>query len=256
MCYFWGMKSMNSITLRQWLQQRPFTLTMSSGFFSFFAHCGVVSVLEEEGLFPARITGSSSGAMIGAGWAAGCSAQLLRDFAFSLQKEDFWDPGLGLGLLRGRLFRRLIGQIAPVQRIEKCPIPLTVSVYDILARQTVAVNEGPLAEMVYASCAMPGFFQPVRINGRFYADGGIKDRPGLAGVPDGERVFYHHIASRSPWRRKNSPSLRVPQRHNMVTLAVPNLTRANPNALENGRLAFAQARAALQSALDQPISAP
>lgn len=241
-------------TLRQWLQQRPFTLTMSSGFFSFFAHCGVLSVLEEEGLFPARITGSSSGAMMGAGWAAGCSAQRLRDFAFSLQKEDFWDPGLGLGLLRGRLFRRLISQIAPVQQIEKCPIPLTVSVYDILARQTVAVSQGPLAELVYASCAMPGFFQPVWINGRFYADGGIKDRPGLAGVADGERVFYHHIASRSPWRRKNSPSLRVPQRDNMVTLAVPNLTRANPNRLENGRLAFAQAREALHRALESPVS--
>ena len=37
-------------TLREWLREQPFTLVMSSGFFGFFAHAGVVSVLEEEGL--------------------------------------------------------------------------------------------------------------------------------------------------------------------------------------------------------------
>ena len=61
----------SDITLRDWLRQKPFTLTLSSGFFSFFAHCGMLSVLEEEGLTPQRITGASSGAMVGACWASG-----------------------------------------------------------------------------------------------------------------------------------------------------------------------------------------
>ena len=53
-------------TLRDWLAGKPFTLVMSSGFFGFFAHAGVVSVLEEQGLRPARIAGSSAGALVGA----------------------------------------------------------------------------------------------------------------------------------------------------------------------------------------------
>ena len=48
------------LTLREWLAEGPFTLALSSGFFGFFAHAGVVSVLEAEGLRPARIAGSAS----------------------------------------------------------------------------------------------------------------------------------------------------------------------------------------------------
>lgn len=241
-------------TLRQWLQVEPFTLSMSAGFFAFFAHCGVVSVLEDEGLFPAEVTGASSGAMIGAAWASGCSAQLLRDFSFSLRKADFWDPGWGLGLLKGDRFRRITAQICRVGRLEECAIPVAISVYDVLARETMALRKGPIQDVISASAAMPLFFQPVRINGRLYSDGGIYDRPGLISVENGRRVFYHHIASRSPWRRKNSSALKVPQRNNMTALVVQNLTRANPNRLENGRFAFAQARESMQKALDQVVT--
>jgi NTE family protein len=56
---------------------------MSAGFFSFFAHCGLVSVLEDAGLYPTKITGASAGALIGAGWASGCSASRLQTRLFS-----------------------------------------------------------------------------------------------------------------------------------------------------------------------------
>jgi hypothetical protein len=54
-------------TLRDWLRGGPFTLGLSSEFFGFFAHAGVVSVLEPEGLLPARVVGSSAGALTGGG---------------------------------------------------------------------------------------------------------------------------------------------------------------------------------------------
>ena len=69
----------DSMVLKDWLTEQPFTLTMSSGFFSFFAHCGMLSVLEKEKLFPVKITGSSAGAMIGAFWASGCSAGVIKE---------------------------------------------------------------------------------------------------------------------------------------------------------------------------------
>ena len=104
-------------TLRQWLAAEAFTLVMSSGFFSFFAHCGVLTALEEDGLPPARLAGSSAGALTAGLWAAGLAAGAVRDLYFSLCKKDFWDPAPGLGLLRGRRFRSLIRSASPVSRI-------------------------------------------------------------------------------------------------------------------------------------------
>src|SRR5262249_53323541 len=92
-------------TLREWLSGGPFTLAMSSGFFGFFAHAGVMSVLEEEQLFPARISGSSAGALVGGLWAAGVSPRTICTLLVELRREHFWDVGLGFGLLRGARFR-------------------------------------------------------------------------------------------------------------------------------------------------------
>src|SRR3954470_8125789 len=92
-------------TLRDYLREGPFALAMSSGFFSFFAHTGFFTVLEDEGLLPARISGSSAGALVGGAWAAGMSARALGRELCALERRDFWDPGVGAGLLRGKLFR-------------------------------------------------------------------------------------------------------------------------------------------------------
>ncbi len=94
-------------------------------------------------------------------------------------------------------------------------------------------------------------FHPVRIGRRLYWDGGILDRPGLAGVPPGERVLMHHIASKSPWRAE----LPIPRRAGMVTLVVDGLPRSGPFKLDEGRRALALAREATQRALDTAIPA-
>src|SRR5215212_4813676 len=92
-------------TLREWLADGPFSLAMSSGFFGFFAHAGVMTVLEDVGHLPVRVSGPSAGALVGGIWASGLDAPRIRDELLGLRREDFWDPGFGLGLLRGRLFR-------------------------------------------------------------------------------------------------------------------------------------------------------
>jgi NTE family protein len=57
-------------TLRAWLRERSFALGLSSGFFGFFAHPGLMSVLEEDDLLPARLAGSSADALISGLWGA------------------------------------------------------------------------------------------------------------------------------------------------------------------------------------------
>lgn len=222
---------------------------MSSGFFSFFAHAGMLSALLAGGCVPARITGSSAGALVGACWASGHDEQALQDALFDLNKDDFWDPSPGFGLLKGEKFRAKLAGFLKVDNFTDCRVPLAISVFDIFQRQTEVIRHGDLVASVYASCAFPLLFQPIRINRRYYLDGGVKDRPALASVKPSERVLYHHIKSRSPWRRKNSKALEIPRKDNMRVIALDNIPRVGPNQLDQGPLAFNAAFAATEKLL-------
>lgn len=239
--------------LGDWLAREPYTLGMSSGFFSFFAHCGLLSALEQADLLPRSVTGSSAGALTGGLWAAGLSAAEIADLYFSLRKQDFWDPAPGLGLLRGERFRRLLRTTSPVARLEACPRPASVSAFDLFRCKTRVLRSGDFADVVYASCAVPLMFHPIRTHGGLLVDGGIADRPGLAGVTASARVFHHHISNRSPWRRRRGRALQAPRRDNMVSLIIDGLPRPGPDALAVGRQAWNAARRSALQALERPL---
>lgn len=242
-------------TLHDWLSEAPFTLALSSGFFGFFAHAGAVCVLEEENLIPVRVCGSSAGALVGGLWAAGVPARHIRDRLMALRRQHFWDPWPGLGLLRGARFRAALQEILPVETFEECPRRLAVSVFDVLSRRTEVVTSGPLAPALHASCALPVLFQPVRIGRRLYADGGVLDRHALAGLETGERVLYHHLTSRSPWRRRDSPALRIPAIASLRAVALQGLPRVGPFRLERGPEVIDLAAEGMRSAL-RAVEAP
>ncbi|HET7825296.1 MAG TPA: patatin-like phospholipase family protein, partial [Anaeromyxobacter sp.] len=103
------------------------------------------------------------------------------------------------------------------------------------------------------SCAAPVLFQPVWIDGRRYLDGGVLDRHGLAGLRSGERVLYHHLTSRSPWRRRNSPALRVPELPGLRALAFEGIPRCGPFRMERGREAMERAAEGTRIALDEAL---
>lgn len=238
-------------TLREHLREGPFALAMSSGFFSFFAHTGFLTVLEDEGLLPMRVSGSSAGALVTGTWAAGLDAPELARELDQLERRDFWDPGMGAGFLRGRLFRERLERLLPNARFDRCRVPVAISAFEVRSRRTRVLDTGDLGAAIQASCAVPLLFHPVAIDGRSYLDGGILDRPGLAGMPESEpRVLFHHIGSKSAWRIK----LDVPRRPNMVTVVLDGLPRSGPFRLEAGRQAFRAARAAMKRALDEKIA--
>ncbi|MFZ5755703.1 MAG: patatin-like phospholipase family protein [Pseudomonadota bacterium] len=239
-------------TLADWLAAEPFTLTLSSGFFGFFAHAGMLSALHDAGLVPARITGASAGALVGSARAAGLEPRRIIEELLALEKRDFWDPAPGLGFLRGVLFRERLTRLLPVSRFENCVLPLTLSVHEWASRSTRTVSNGDLVPAVYASCAVPLLFHPLRLDGKLCADGGIGDRWGLAGTRSGERVFYHHLGSRSPWRRKGDPGLQIPQRPGMAALELFALPRSGPSRLTLGKRIVEQARVSTARALSMP----
>jgi NTE family protein len=239
-------------TLREWLREEPFGLTMSAGFFGFFAHAGALVALEDAQLRPMRASGASAGALVTGVWSAGVDAGDIARELLALRREDFWDPGVGLGLLRGRLFLERLRAMMPAKTFAECRVPLALSAFDLASRRVRVLERGDVAPAITASCALPGQFHPVWIDGRPLVDGGVTDRAGLAGMPEGTRLLYHHLGSKSPWRSRGSPALRVPARANMRAVVLDGLPRVGPFRLQDGARAFEAARRAMGTALGRP----
>lgn len=223
--------------LRSWLERGPFTLALSSSYFGFYAHAGLMQAFEEAGLRPAKLSGSSAGALVGAAWASGMDAREVRELLFSVKRADFWDPGLGAGLLRGGKFRRLIAKHF-VSRFEDTRIPFEVAVFDILRARTEYVGRGDLPSAVVASCAVPGLFHPVRREGRWLWDGGVFDKPGvnLAGADD-ERILSVMLESSSKvasWYERGVARTTHARDENWRELRIEGLPQLNFTRLQLG----------------------
>ncbi len=252
------------------LRRAPFELIMSSGFFGFFAHAGFIAALEEAGLVPSLVGGSSAGALVTGLWAAGLPAGKIRERLFTLRREEFWDldPSLGLGrlfggsatgfgLLRGEAFCRLLeSALAEVgaARLADCRVPLRVVAYDVDRRTTCVLADPDLsiAAALRASCSFPGMFQPIRIGGARYLDGGIGDRAGIRAATPGRPVLFHHLVPRSPWRAIHRTQNEPPAWPQLIVLAEPSLPRLGPFRLERGRIAYELAYAMARRALAAP----
>jgi NTE family protein len=239
-------------TLREALAEAPSGLALSSGFFGFFAHTGVLAALLDAGLTPARVSGSSAGALVGGLWAAGLEMDDARRTLARLTRDAFWDPAPGLGLLRGRKLRSLLEGLLPERTFGRTRVPLAISVYDLLTRKTAVIHDGDIAPAIHASCAVPLMFHPVRIGGRFYVDGGVADRPGLVGMPSG-RTFYHHLASHLSRVQAAERRNAIPRRPDLLSLVLEGLPRPHPFDLTIGPRAIEEAYARTLEALDRPV---
>lgn len=217
----------------------PFTLSLSSGFFGFYAHVGFLKALADLRVEPAAYTGASAGAIIAAAAASGMNIKEIEALALRVSRDLFWDPFPGLGFLRGKRLQEVIAREIGSD-FEKLQKPLRISTFDIATRSTKVFTSGNLARVIRASCAVPVMFHPVRIDRRFYWDGGVKDKMGIHGLPLQEKILSHYLenGSRDPYslyesrRDTNSVSARG---GNLVKLRLKGLPRSGPFALHRGR---------------------
>jgi len=233
------------------LQKEPFTLCMSSGFFGFYAHAGMLEALLEAGLRPQRMVGSSAGALVGGCVAAGVDIQTLRDILFSIDRQAFWDPAFGGGLLRGERMDALLRDALPITTIEDLPTTWACSAWSLKSRSTVVLDRGDAVHAIRASAAFPGMFQPVRIGDDRFLDGGIADRPGFESLEMGERTLYHHLSTRSPWRRKVQLT-HPPMRENTLVLDLGAFRRLSPFNMAAGAQVYQEAKERTLRALERP----
>jgi NTE family protein len=149
-------------------------LALGGGAARGFAHVGVIQVLEEAGLRPDLVVGTSAGSLVAALYASGKSAAQLQQVAESMEEAAITDwtlPLFSRGLLRGDALARYVSQQVGRQ-IEAIPMPLGIVATDLHPNRS-AVSAGDTATAVRASSAVPAVFVPVRIAGRDYVDGGL-----------------------------------------------------------------------------------
>jgi NTE family protein len=148
------------------------------------AHVGVLQTLEENGIYPAVIAGTSVGALVGGLYAAGVSsmrlATLVRDLKWldlvsvRLPAVNWSDPArtIPMGLVDLDKLMLWIAQVLGGEvDIQQLNIPYAAVATDLLTGEIVVMNEGRLAEAIRASCSVPGVFTPYHRNGRLLVDG-------------------------------------------------------------------------------------
>ena len=248
-----------NFTLTEWLAKEPFTLALSSAYFGFFAHCGALAALEERGLRPRKVTGASAGALVGGGLASGLSALEMRELFASIQLSDFWDPKPGFGLLRGEKFRRLLERhFRPT--FDELAIPFEAAAVDVRRWREEFLSSGSVPNAVYASCAVPLLFHPIRIDGRLWIDGGVLNKSGVNhrdadGSRGDGRVFCVFLASKGLTGAYELRRSYRPLTPSCGTLRMRGLPQVRPQSLANGPAAFTDAYRRTRAALDLPAAA-
>lgn len=151
-------------------------LALGGGAARGFAHVGVIQVLEEAGIRPELVAGTSAGSLVAALYASGRQGPQLQRIADTMDEATFADwtlPLFSRGMLRGDALARYVSQQVGGRRIEELPMPLGILSTDLHSGQGVLFQRGDVATAVRASSAVPGLFQPVLISGREYVDGGL-----------------------------------------------------------------------------------
>ena len=151
-------------------------LALGGGAARGFAHVGVIAVLEEAGLKPQLVVGTSAGSLVAALYASGKTSAQLQQTALNMEEvaiTDWMLPIFGRGMFRGEALARYVNDLVAGRLIENMAIPLGIVATDLNSGQAVLFQRGDTGTAVRASSAVPAVFVPVKISGHEYVDGGL-----------------------------------------------------------------------------------
>lgn len=147
-------------------------LVLSGGGARGFAHIGVLRALERAGAQFDVVAGTSMGAILGAMYAGGRSADEIYEIALKTSWRDVVDISLQAGLIKGDRFETFLASHLPAD-FSDLDLPFAVTTTDIETGEDVLITEGDLVKAVRASSSFPGAIEPIQFLGRTLADGGI-----------------------------------------------------------------------------------
>ena len=151
-------------------------LALGGGAARGFAHVGVIAVLEEAGIKPQIVVGTSAGSLVAALYASGKTSAQLHQTALNMDEvaiTDWMLPIVGRGVFRGEALARYVNELVANRLMENMVIPLGIVATDLGNGNAVLFQKGDTGTAVRASSAVPAVFVPVKINGRDYVDGGL-----------------------------------------------------------------------------------
>ncbi|MCM8594917.1 patatin-like phospholipase family protein [Accumulibacter sp.] len=149
-------------------------LALGGGAARGFAHVGVIKVLESQGIVPEIVAGTSAGAVVGALYAAGHNGFELQKLAHQLDETKISDWSLpDRGVLKGESLQQFVNQAVGQKPLESLRKPFGAVATDLASGESIVFRTGNTGMAVRASATVPGVFQPVRINGHEYVDGGL-----------------------------------------------------------------------------------
>ncbi len=141
------------------------------------AHIGVLKVLEEKGIYPDVISGTSIGAIIGALYAGGHRPSEMEKLVLGLNWKKLITLGdITLpvsGFFQGKKVVSLLKSIIGDLTFEQLKYTFSCVATNIISGEQVVIKEGSLIEAIRASISIPGIFTPVLVSGRYLVDGGL-----------------------------------------------------------------------------------
>lgn len=157
--------------------QRPLIgLALGGGVARGWAHIGVIQRLQEAGIKPDIVCGTSVGALVGGFWLAG-ELDNLEDWARALTKRRmlaYFDLMLnGSGLMGGKRLHQAMQEFIGEKRIEELPSKFVAVTAELATGHETWIDEGSLSDAIEAAYALPGVFPPRAINGRWLIDGAL-----------------------------------------------------------------------------------
>ena len=148
-------------------------LVLSGGGVRGAAHIGVIKALEEFGLYPTHIAGTSAGAIVGALYAHGYNIEDMMAFFKKIQILDFKKYARNKpGFIDSEKYYSIFTEYFPVDDFSSLKKSLIIAATDILEGTLKAFSSGELIKPIIASATFPGLFAPIMIDDSYYIDGG------------------------------------------------------------------------------------
>jgi len=149
-------------------------LALGGGAARGFAHVGVIKALEAQGIVPDIIVGTSAGSVVAALYAGGANGFELQKLALSMEDGSVSDWVLpDRGFIRGEALQNFVNKALVNRPMNALPRKLAVVATDLQTGEMTVLRSGDVGLAVRASSSVPGVFQPVRIGGREFVDGGL-----------------------------------------------------------------------------------
>ena len=149
-------------------------LALGGGAARGFAHIGVIQVLEEAGIRPDLVVGTSAGSLVAALYAHGKNGAELASLALTMDEGAITDWAYpSRGMIRGEALARYVREQTGGLAIEQSKLRLGIVATDLDSGTAVLFERGDTGLAVRASSSVPAVFQPVKIGNREYVDGGL-----------------------------------------------------------------------------------